>query len=84
MQMRISDWLVIAVLGVIAGAPALADDIRPLAMTQSDARPMADEKCIEKCDTESDKCMQSSDGDSRKLQMCDDKYSDCLNACEHR
>jgi hypothetical protein len=75
-------WLVIAMLGALCAVPALADDIRPEARAQSDARPMADEKCIEKCDTQSDKCMQAAEGDSGKMQVCDDKYSECLKACE--
>ncbi len=57
---------------------ALADDIRP----DAEARPFADEKCIEQCDAESDKCMQDSLGDPDKLQACDEKYSACLQACE--
>lgn len=63
-----------------AAAPALADDIRP----ESDARPFADERCIEQCDTKSDQCMQDSEGDPDKMQVCDDKYSECLQACEAR
>lgn len=74
--------LAVALFSVFAAAPALADDIRPEARTHADARPMADEKCIEKCDTESDKCMQDAGGDSGKIQVCDDKYSECLQACE--
>lgn len=65
---------------LMAAAPALADDIRP----DSDARPFADEKCIEQCDTESDQCMQAAEGDPGKMQVCDDKYSECLQACEAR
>ena len=76
-------WLSLVLLGFLAAAPAFADDIRPEARTlQQDARPMADERCIEKCDTESDRCMQSAEGDSGKIQACDDKYSECLKACE--
>jgi len=63
-----------------AAAPALADDIRP----DSDARPFADERCIEQCDTKSDQCMQDAEGDPDKMQVCDDKYSECLQACEAR
>ena len=75
-------WFAIALLASITAAPALADDIRPEARVLSDARPMADEKCVEKCDTESDKCMQDAGGDTGKIQVCDDKYSECLQACE--
>jgi hypothetical protein len=71
--------LLIAALAVCCGA--LADDIRPES-EQPAARPFADEKCIEKCDTESDKCMAASEGDPDKLQACDDTYSSCLQACE--
>jgi len=59
---------------------AIADDIRP----DADARPFADEQCIERCDVESDRCMADSDGDPDKLQACDEKYSACLQACERR
>jgi hypothetical protein len=65
---------------LMATAPALADDLRP----GSDARPFADEKCIEQCDTGSDQCMQDAEGDPDKMQVCDDKYSECLQACEAR
>jgi hypothetical protein len=74
--------LALALFSLLVGAPALADDIRPEARTTAD-RPLADEKCIEKCDTESDKCMQDSAGDSGKTQVCDDKYSECLKSCEN-
>jgi len=79
--MQNSRWLAIAILSLTVGASALADDIRPEARTLAD-RPMADEKCIEKCDTQSDKCMLDSNGDSGKVQVCDDKYSECLKSCE--
>jgi hypothetical protein len=59
---------------------ALADDVRP----EADARPFADEKCIERCDVESDRCMADSEGDPDKMQSCDEKYSACLQACETR
>ena len=72
----------LALFSVFAAAPALADDIRPEARTNAAASPLANEKCIEKCDTESDKCMQDAGGDSGKTQVCDDKYSECLKACE--
>jgi hypothetical protein len=66
-------------LAILAAAtPVGADDIRQ----ESDAQPMADEKCIEKCDIQSDQCMQSAEGDPAKLQACDDRYSECLRACE--
>ncbi len=74
-------WLAVAILSHWVAAPALADDIRPEARTQME-RPMADEKCIEKCDAQSDKCMQAAEGDSGKMQVCDDQYSECLNSCE--
>ena len=79
MQNRV---LALALFSLFATAPALADDIRPEARTNADARPLANEKCIEKCDTESDKCMQDTGGDSGKIQACDDKYSECLKSCE--
>ena len=47
-----------------------------------DARPQTDEKCVERCDVESDKCMNASEGDPDKMQVCDDKYTDCLKACD--
>ena len=75
-------WLAIAISCCLGAAPAFADDIRPEARALSDARPMADEKCIEKCDLDSDKCMQDAAGDDGKVQVCDDKYSECLQKCE--
>jgi hypothetical protein len=75
-------WLAIPLACCLGALPALADDIRPEARALSDARPMADEKCIEKCDLDSDECMQSAGGDSGKIQVCDDKYSECLKQCE--
>jgi len=80
MTMPKSRILAVALASLMAGAPAIADDIRP----ESDERPMADEKCIEQCDAKSDECMQSAEGDSGKIQVCDDKYSECLQACEAR
>ena len=65
-------------LALIAIPPAFADDLRP----QVEVQPLADEKCIEQCDIQSDKCMQDSEGDAGKLQACDEKYSECLKACE--
>ena len=82
MNIRETRWFALLLLGLLAGGPALADDIRPEARAQSDARPMADEKCIERCDVASDKCMQDAEGDPGKIQVCDDKYSECLQACE--
>ncbi len=70
-------WLLALAIAFAMGA-ATADDIRP----DADARPFADEKCIEQCDVQSDQCMQDSQGDPDKLQACDDKYSECLQACE--
>ena len=70
-----------ALAGLLVAGPVFADDIRPEARTL-DARTYADEKCIEKCDAESDKCMQDAEGDSGKVQACDEKYSECLQACE--
>ncbi len=72
----------VALACCLGALPAFADDIRPEARPLSDARPMADEKCIEQCDLASDECMQGAGGDSGKLQVCDDKYSECLKQCE--
>lgn len=73
--------LTLALASLLIGAPALADDIRPEARTNAE-QPLANEKCIEKCDDQSDKCMQDAGGDSGKVQVCDDKYSECLKSCE--
>jgi hypothetical protein len=71
-------WLGLLLPALAMAGIAFADDIRP----NADARPLADEKCIEQCDAESDRCMANSDGDPDKLQACDEKYSACLQACE--
>ncbi len=78
MTFQKSRWLAVVMAALGTAGAAQADEVRPL----SDARPMADEKCLEQCDTQSDECMQSAEGDSSKLQVCDDKYSECLQACE--
>jgi hypothetical protein len=82
MNMRKSHWFALALLGSALASPAHADDIRPEARTPAGARMLADEKCIEQCDVESDRCMQDAGGDSGKAQVCDDKYSECLQRCE--
>jgi hypothetical protein len=82
MKMRKNHCLAIALLGSLVAAPVFADDIRPEARALTGARTMADEKCIEKCDIESDKCMQDAEADSGKIQVCDEKYSECLQTCE--
>lgn len=73
-------WLGLSLPALAMAGIALADDIRD----DADARPFADEQCIERCDVESDRCMLDSDGDPDKLQACDEKYSACLQACERR
>jgi hypothetical protein len=80
--MRRNLWLALALLGSLVAAPAFPDDIRPEARALAEARPLADEKCIEQCDIASDKCMQEADADSGRIQLCDDKYSECLQRCE--
>jgi hypothetical protein len=75
-------WLAALLLSCVACAPVLADDVRPEASALAEAVPMADEKCIEQCDLQSDQCMQAAEGDSGKIQVCDDKYSECLQKCE--
>jgi hypothetical protein len=86
MILRNSRYLALALASLLAVPAALADDIRPEARMRQPgaARPFADEKCIEQCDTESDACMQASNGDPDKVQACDDKYSECLEACDTR
>ena len=81
-MMQLSRMLALSLLAMSVGSAAFGDDIRPEARALADARPMADEKCIERCDTESDRCMQDAERDAGKLQACDDKYSECLQACE--
>jgi len=86
MKLRNSRCLGLAVAALLVAPAALTDDIRPETRTRNPgaARPFADEKCIERCDTESDACMQDSNGDPDKVQACDDKYSECLEACDAR
>ena len=72
MNFRSTIWLAALTAGLVITGPAGAED----------ARPQAEEKCLERCDTESDKCMADSEGDPDKMQACDDKYSECLKACD--
>lgn len=85
MTFRYRCWLAWALAGALALPAAVADDIRPESRAlkrQGTARPFADEKCIEQCDTQSDQCMAASDGDPDKIQACDDDYGVCLEACD--
>lgn len=86
MKFRSTRYLAVALAGLLAAPAALADDIRPEARMRQPgaARPFADERCIERCDTESDACMAKSNGDPDKVQACDDEYSECLEACDAR
>lgn len=68
---RSSNWLI----------PLLASLLIAASGSGEDARPHADEKCVEQCDAKSDECMAEAEGDRRKMQACDDQYSDCLQAC---
>ena len=72
MNVRSTGWFAALIAGLVLAGPTLADD----------AKPQTDEKCVERCDTESDKCMADSEGESDKVQVCDDRYSECLAACE--
>lgn len=72
MNVRSTGWLAALITGLVMTGPAVAED----------AQPQTEEKCIERCDVESDKCMAESNGDPDKVQACDDKYSECLQACD--
>lgn len=86
MKLRNSRYLVVALASLFTAPAALADDIRPETRMRQPgaARPFADEKCLEQCDTESDACMADSNGDPDKVQACDDEYTECLEACDAR
>lgn len=71
MNVRSTHWL----------APLLACLVMAGSAAAEDARPHADEKCVEQCDVKSDECMADSNGDRDKQQACDDRYSECLQAC---
>lgn len=64
-------WVAVLLASLVLSGTAIAED----------ARPQADEKCIEQCDVKSDECMADADGDRDKQQICDDRYSECLQAC---
>ena len=65
-------WLAAMIAALVVAWPASAED----------ARPQSNEKCIERCDVESDQCMADSEGEKGKVEACDDQYSDCLQACD--
>ena len=73
MNVRGIHWLAALIVGLVMAAPVLAED----------AKPQTEEKCVERCDVESDKCMAATDGDPDKMQACDDKYTECLKACDN-
>jgi len=72
MNVQSTRWLAALITVLVVAGPVVAED----------APPKTDEKCVERCDIESDKCMAASNGDPDKMQACDDKYSECLQACE--
>ena len=72
MNVRSTYWLAAWIAGLLMAGPLLAED----------ARPQTEEKCVERCDIESDKCMADSNGDPDKVEACDDKYTECLQACD--
>ena len=73
MKVRSTFWLAALIAGLVMAGSTPAED----------AKPQAEEKCVERCDVESDKCMADSNGDPDKMKACDDKYSDCLKACDN-
>lgn len=72
MNVRSIRWLAALCASLVVTGSVVAED----------ARPQADEKCLEQCDIKSDECMEDSGGDKDKVQACDDRYSECLQACE--
>ena len=56
---------------LVAATVAVADD----------ARPRADDKCVARCDEQSDQCMLDAGKDSQKQRACDSGYDDCLRKC---
>jgi hypothetical protein len=52
----------------------------PTPAMASDARPTSSERCVARCDEESDRCMAKADSEA-KAQQCDDEYSKCLEKC---
>jgi hypothetical protein len=72
MNVRRTGWFAALFAGLALAGSTLAED----------AKPQTDEKCVERCDIESDKCMADSQGESDKVQACDDRYSECLAACD--
>ena len=40
-----------------------------------------DEKCVARCDEETDTCMSGAGKDKQKKEACDDSYTDCLQKC---
>jgi hypothetical protein len=72
MNVRSKSWFAALIAGFVMASPVLADDVKP----------QTEEKCIERCDIESDKCMADSEGEKKKVEACDDRYSECLEACD--
>jgi len=76
-DMTMTDCVPVALLAALA---TLAGGLGSMSASASDARPMADERCVAKCDDESDRCMATADSE-QKAKACDDKYSECLKTC---
>ena len=45
------------------------------------AKPQSDDKCVARCDEQTDKCMLASGKDSQKQRACDSEYDECLRKC---
>jgi hypothetical protein len=70
-------WLQAVALGLLLAGTAQAADDRG----GGDDRAGGDEKCVARCDEESDKCMSAAGKDKQAKTSCDEKYSDCLQKC---
>jgi len=67
--------IAVAVLAFIVGYHAAGP------ASAAEARPLADEQCVMKCDRQSDQCMARAGGDEQKAKACDDQYAECLKKC---
>lgn len=68
---RADRWFLAVALGLVLGGPAVAGDDRA----------GGDDKCVARCDEESDKCMVAAGKDKQAKASCDEKYTDCLQKC---
>lgn len=68
-------------MGALALGLAYALGVASPSWAADESTRAGDDKCVQRCDEESDKCMLDAGKDQKKRQSCDANYSECLQKC---